>query len=481
MLALPFFQWALPFAKEKPLEGIDPPASLPDFTTASWFNEEYQKSYSPLFEQNIGFHNSLVRLYNQLNYSVFGYASAGDVIVGKENCIFLKPYVNAYTGADFIGAKYIDIQTKKIHALQTILKEKNIDLFVVLAPGKGSFFSENIPSRYKKSINPDSTNYACYKKSFAKYNVNLLDLRSHFSSIKSSEKYPLYSTTGVHWTEYGCYVAGKEMVAYVEKMRKLNLPKIKLRSVEMLSLAGKYSNDYDAANLMNVFSTIPHPDYAIPKLEFVSDSTTTKPRFLCVADSYFAGIVNTDIPFNAFTNYHYWLYCDRIFPESYLNKKVVSSLDLKKEIDKQEVICLLATDASLGQFPFRFIDKAYEIYAKKDVNYYTLKNEEFRFSILKIFKNINENKQWKNMLIENAKSKGISETDEFILNALWLYEQENKLHYFIIKTLNSINKNNKWKSELIANAKRKGISEMDEFIENAVCLYEQEQLKIKNE
>lgn len=423
IMLLPLFQLVLPFAKETPLDGIDRPPPLPEFTPSTWLNEEYQKKYSPAFEQNIGFHPFLVRLRNQINYSVFGFSDIADVVVGKEGYLFLKPYTDAVTGADFVGSEYIDIQTKKMKTLQTELKKKGIDFFVVLAPGKGSFYSEYIPDKIMKSAKPDSTNYNCYKKMFAEQKVNCLDLSAHFLSVKNTEKYPLYSTTGVHWTEYSCYLASKEIVAYIENIRKINLPDIKLESIEMLDLSGNHSSDYDAACLMNIFSTVPHPTYAIPKLQYVSDSSTTKPRFLCVADSYFAGITNTGVPSNVFADYQYWLYYDRIY-QSYLKEKKVAELNLKNEIEKKDVICLLATDASLRPFPFGFVDMAYELFAKKDSAYYALKNEEFHYKILNTIENIHKNKEWKASLVANAKRKNISEMDEFIENALWAYKEE---------------------------------------------------------
>ena len=423
LLLTPLFQLTLPFTKETPLDGVDRPPPLPEFSISTWMNEDYQKNYSLAFEQNIGFHSSLVRLRNQINYSVFDFSDIADVVVGKEGYLFLKPYTNAVTGVDFVGDEYINIQTQKMKTIQTELKKKNIDFFVVLAPGKGSFYSEFIPDKIMKGAKPDSTNYTCYKKRFLEQEVNCLDLNSYFLSIKNSEKYPLYSTTGVHWTEYSCYIASKEIVAYIEKIRKINLPEIKLQSIKMLDLSGNHSTDYDAACVMNVFSAIPHPTYAIPKLQFVSDTTTKKPRFLCVADSYFAGITNTGIPSNVFADYQYWLYYDRIY-QSYLKEKKVAELNLKNEIEKKDVICLLATDASLAPFPFGFVDKVYELYAKKDPAYYTLKNKEFHCFVLKALENIHKNKEWKNQLIESAKRKNISELDQFIISAVWLYKEE---------------------------------------------------------
>ena len=61
---------------------------------------------------------------------------------------------------------------------------------------------------------------------------------------------------------------------------------------------------------------------------------------------------------------------------------------------------------------------------KKDSVYYALKNKEFHYKILKTIENIHKNKEWKSSLIESAKRKNISELDEFIENALWLYKEE---------------------------------------------------------
>ena len=419
----PVFQLALPFVNEKPLNGVDLAPPLPDFSPPTWINEEYQKNYSLAFEQNIGFHNSLVRMYNQLNYTFFGFAS-GAVVVGEKDVLFLTSYIDAYTGGDFLGEEYIEIQTTKIKFLQDVLKKKNIDFFVIFAPGKGSFYSEYIPKRNTSGTKNGKTNYGEYKKMFSNSGVKFLDLCSIFLSKKQTEKHPLYSNTGVHWSEYGCFIAGKELVSYIEKLRNIKLPKINVHSIKIASLSGNHSSDYDAASLMNIISTVPHPNYAIPKLEFVSDSTTIRPRFLCIADSYFSGIINTDIPSNVFTDYHYWLYNDGVYPETFLKTKHHDKKQLKKDLEKQDIVCLLATDASLTSFPFGFIDEAYETYAAKDSNYYALKNKEFHRSVVTTIKRINENYTWKKQLIENAKKKKISAIDEFIINAIWIYEQE---------------------------------------------------------
>jgi hypothetical protein len=420
------FQALFPFLNEKQLDGIDSPPAFPKITKNAWLKEDFQKDFMLSFEQQIGFHNSLVRLRNQVNYSVFGISDVGDVVVGKEGYLFLGSYIKAYTGADFAGKEHIAINVQKIKCVQTELKKRGVDFFVVLAPGKGSFDSEYIPDHFKKEAKPDSTNYVVYKNLFDTFDVNNLDLHSYFLSIKKSETYPLYSTTGVHWTDYGCVVASKKIIHYIEELRKISLPKITIRSIEMNSYSGNKCNDYDAATLMNIFTTIPQPKVAIAKLQYESDSATMKPRFLCVSDSYFAGIIKTRIPANVFTDYHYWLYYDAVFPESYVKEKKVSGLNIKKEIEKQDVVCMLATEASLAQFPYGFINDAYEQYAPKDNSYYELKKKEFRLFVATFFLNVEKDKIWKAQLIKSAKEKGVPQSVEFFNNALWLYTNNQK-------------------------------------------------------
>lgn len=424
LLLLPLLQMVLPFMKEERLNGVDPAQPLPYITDTTWFCGEYQKNYETTFEQNIGFHNSLVRVQNQINYSLFNFSNAGDVVVGKDAYIFLTNYINAYTGGDFSGSSYINVETEKTKFVQDELKKRGVDFFVVFAPGKGSFYSEYIPNYLKENLNTDSTNYAYYKKRFAESGVNNLDLKSYFLSMKDTSKYSLYSNTGVHWTEYGSYIAGREIVAYIEKLRKIKLPRITVQSIETVSFSGKNCTDYDAANLMNLFTTISHPKVGIPKLIFQSDSSTIKPHFLCISDSYFAGIINTDIPSSVFTDYHYWLYNDGAYPETFLRKKKHNKKELKNTLEKQDVVCLLSTDATLSQYSYGFIDEAYELFSPKNAAYYSLKQKEVFAFVLGVINKINKNKEWKSQLIANAKRKEISETDEFIQNALWLYNEE---------------------------------------------------------
>ncbi|MFL5764794.1 MAG: alginate O-acetyltransferase AlgX-related protein [Bacteroidia bacterium] len=426
LLSLPLFQLTFPFIKEAQLLGVAPAPDLPKFSVESWYNEQYQKSFASVLEQRIGFHPAFVRIHNQINYSLFSYSDAGDVVIGKDGYIYLKPYVQALTGDQFIGTNTIRLQTEKLKVIQAQLKKRGIDFFVVLAPGKGSFYSEYIPDDLKARPHSDTTNYDQWKKYFEQSRINYLDLRSYFAELKKQEKYPLFSKTGVHWSEYGCYKAGEKLVAYIGSLRKIELPKIELKGVKKVLMSGNKSTDYDAASLMNIYGTVGHAPAALPELSYTSTKNSIRPRFLCISDSYFAGISNTGIPSNVFSDYHNWLYFDRVFPESYLDEKHVADLNIKKELEKQDIVCILCTDASLGVFPFGFADAAYELYAPKDSAYSSLKNQEYSIDIYEGLRHIDQNPDWKAALEWNAKEKGISPMESFIDKLNEIYREKQK-------------------------------------------------------
>lgn len=56
---------------------------------------------------------------------------------------------------------------------------------------------------------------------------------------------------------------------------------------------------------------------------------------------------------------------------------MLKSNELKTQLEKYNVVLLLATDATLNQFPYSFIDNAYEIYDPKKKAYYQLKKKNF--------------------------------------------------------------------------------------------------------
>ena len=82
MLILPAIQGFFHIFPEKPLNGEFEAKDLPVLKTSGWVSGTFQSAFDPWLEENIGFHNVLVRLNNQVDYSIFHAPNAEGVVAG---------------------------------------------------------------------------------------------------------------------------------------------------------------------------------------------------------------------------------------------------------------------------------------------------------------------------------------------------------------------------------------------------------------
>ena len=71
LMLTPALQGYFHIIPEKPLFGDFQKLEKPYLDPERWLNGSYQEEMMPYLEQNTGFHNSLVRLHNQIDYSLF--------------------------------------------------------------------------------------------------------------------------------------------------------------------------------------------------------------------------------------------------------------------------------------------------------------------------------------------------------------------------------------------------------------------------
>ncbi len=417
-LFVPMLQTQFRFFKECTLQGFFDTETFPAFSDSLFKAGIFQEKFEKATTDNIGGHDFLVKFECQLNYNIFNISKAQNIVVGKNGYLYGTSYINAVNGQDFVGKEEIDINIQKAILVEKELKKRGVNLIFAFAPGKGSFYPEFIPDKFMQNVNPDSTNYGCYIKVLNKTSICVIDIKKYFLSIKDTSQNALFPKAGIHWSEYASVLAIDTISKYIANLRKIKLRHFAISGFEKKTLFKK--GDYDAANLMNILSMFPHDELPYVKIKYSCDSTGVKPNLLTVADSYFSCIVATNIVDSLYSDWDYWLYRNRIPSDK--NKP----FNLKTEIEKRDVILLLATDATLTQYPFEFINEAYELYAPKDKNYYALKNKEFHLFVYQTFENIKKDKAWRNRLIKSAKERGVSETVEFFGAAVWCYNERFK-------------------------------------------------------
>ncbi len=428
MTGLPMIQRAVPVFRVNPLKGSYDKPSKPEATFKSWFNGSYQESYNDYYQNTIGLRPLLVRLNNQIAYTVFDTALASGVIIGKHNYLFEINYIKAWKGLDFVGQKAIDEQVDKAVFVNNKLREAGKTLLFVMAPGKASFFPEYIPEKYTRITSGKTTNYEAYLKSFRENNLSLIDFNDWFVKMKDTATYPLYPQCGIHWSAYGVALSLDSLIRFIEKDRNIDMVDFGWDGFDLPDTLR--SPDYDIADGMNLLFKIPHYPMAYPKIRFGSEEGKVKPNGIVVADSYYWNIFGTGFSARIFNDNNFWYYNEEAHNPTWPAPKKTAGINIIDAVGNADVIIIMATEANLYRFPYGFIDRLYEALVSagnvKASEEPVIKNPSKEAEILEMMKAIDNTPDWKEKIEKKAAERGISYNEMLKLDATWVWGEKHK-------------------------------------------------------
>jgi len=419
-LLLPMIQQKFEIISLKSLKGSFSYVAYTDFSVPGWFDATFQSNQEEYLKERIGFRSFFVRINNQIDYSFSGKANANNVLVGKDDFLFSKPYISTYLGGDYVGDEFINDKLFKLKEIKDTLFKKNIDLIVVIAPGKGSFYPEYFPESFRAEIKSIS-NYEAYIEGFNINDVYCLDFNEWFKQLKDTSIYPLYPKNGIHWSAYGEYLAADSIIGYIEFLRDIKLPQLELKEIELSSRC-RFS-DQDIEDGMNLLFDIPDLEMAYPIFEIVEDENTVSPKVLTIADSFYWGMFGWGMSTDVFDHSKFWYYNKQIYPDNFKDSVYVDETTIISEVEKNEVIMLMSTDRNLFKFAFGFIDQVHRAYfGESDV---VLSIKEKR--ILEIIKTIKSSPNWLKSIEERALLKNISLEEAIRKNAVYVLSKEDNI------------------------------------------------------
>jgi hypothetical protein len=358
----PFAQMVLQVINSGGLKGAFVPHVKPRLTDSTWFSGDFQKDYELYLNDTIGFHQDFIRLRNQIDFSLFNLCHSYDVEVGKNGYLVATTHIDAYLGKMHTRETAIDSTVKELQDLTDTLSKLNKTLIVLFAPNRGSFYKELTPYWYDLTKKNES-DYECYLRSLSKTNVKVLDFNKWFLDTKETSKYPLYTKCGIHWSLYGANLAGDTLVKYVEWARGIDLPDIHFSKIEY-----SYKErgvDADIGNAINLIWKIKNDRMAYPILAF-NKVNKAKAKLLTIGDSYYYGILDSGIPQETFEEYSFWYYNNSIVSNGPTGGKRVSDMILSEEIERHDVITIIATEVNLNHLGWGFIERAWQLYYGKE-------------------------------------------------------------------------------------------------------------------
>lgn len=427
LLFLPMLQTFFHFVDEKPLDGAYIEAKKPVVSFKTLFNETAQDSLMTWCTEQTGFRKTMIRLNNQLLYSAFGKISALGPVKGKNGKTFFEEsYIISYTGETYVGDEPIRKNTEQLKLIQEMLRAKGITMLPVFTLGKASYYPELIPDKYLAKRNV-TNNYQEYLKAFAEQDVELIDFNRYYCERKGTEAHPLYCDLSAHWTVYAASLAVDSLVRYMES---------KTQQTQAHSLIDSFDNDGlmnqddDLYRMMNLIFPLPHNVIDNPHFSFTEGY---QPKVLAIADSYWWTVWawNVALPQHLFSDGGFWFYNKTVYPERTPIQNV-ESIDYKQEIENQEFVLLVCTEATNHLWPYGFIErylsgydnafryKQTEQYDAADSLYQMYRNAE----IGKNIERIKASPEWLESITRQAEEKGISVEQSLWDNAEYTYRMD---------------------------------------------------------
>jgi hypothetical protein len=419
LLAMPAVQFRFNLFVEKPLNGAFELTKKPQFSKEKWDSGEYQGQVETYLKDNTGFRNFLVRLQNQVDFSLFRQANAEGAVVGKNKQLYEYDYIRSWLALDYPGESFVEKKLRRTKYVQEYLKrEENIDLVVVFEPGKASFYPEYLPAAYT-AIKAGPSTYDLYLQKARELEIDFIDLHHYFLQLKEKCEYPLFPRYGTHWSVYGMQFAADSLLRLIEERRNLSLTNVRVDSVKVSS--APWDTDDDVLRTMNLLFPLKGEKLAYPVFSFDTLNPGDKPMVLVVADSYYWNIFNTRIPKHIFANEAFWYFNSLVYPDHYFKPTYTSDLNTREEAEKQEVIFLMITERFLHKFDWTFIDQLYALYTPE-----WLKDP--------VYENINQIMKvspWYEDIINKSGANGVSLEAALITEGKFLFYQQDTARYLI--------------------------------------------------
>ncbi len=355
VLSLPAIVDFTDAVKEKPVVGAWITPAAPEFSADALWSGDYQKEYELWRNEQVGFHQSMIRFRNQLWYTLYKTNIMPDAVIGEEDQLYLTGYISAYMGTDFIGTPSILSMTDKLRLLQDTLAAHDVTLVILLAPGKASCYPEYIPSRFgpKQTLN----NHDVMVHAFDSAGINLLDFNSYFIANRDHLPYKVYSNTSVHWSPAAALDALDSLIGYIEQKRKIDLPSVTVDDYMWTDYA--LGSDNDVGEGLNLITPVKNYAMAYPKYHYEPEEGKTKISMMTVADSYVRMMMEVGMVRRLTYRHDYWYYNQGIEHSDGRPKSMALDEDIAASTLQHDVVLIMATDLNYGGFSWGYINDAY--------------------------------------------------------------------------------------------------------------------------
>ena len=245
-----------------PLVGVASDTQAPKKSLQGFLEGSYQSDYEQWLNTNLIPRGVLVKLYNQIRYSLFNLGS--EWIIGKNKDIIGLDYINEYLS---LGQAYNFSLAENQQAMQAYvghlvsvqdkLNKVGKSFLIYTTPSKAEYYPENIPEKYwlQKPEN-GVRGISLFRELIAQTDVNYLDTRE---IIEQNREYPLFYTTGIHWARPIEQQVSNAIFEKLEDISGKHFRKLELMDVHASETP--FWRDSDVFQLQNLYERVSGQTY----------------------------------------------------------------------------------------------------------------------------------------------------------------------------------------------------------------------------
>lgn len=347
---------------DRELHGVTRPVTLPPLTKENWFSGYFQKGMESFFRFHVGLRRAGVRTAAQWQYWMG--VQRRDVIVGEQNELMGREYIDAFYGRDFIGSDSVEKSVKAIALMRDSLQAHGIQFFVVIAPNKSRLYASRIPIFLQDTLT-DRTNYDQYLSALSRAHIPVVNFQSWFAAIDPMAPFPLFSNLGLHWSNYAAVICADSMLGFMAGILNKNLNRAKFSGVT--SSIKPIGTDQDLLQLMNLWWPIPvNRPLGYVQTQLDTSKLCYRPSVLVVADSYYWNVIYSGIPAAYFSPKSVYYYYNSTIHSN--DGSVVSTRNdhLKERVLQQDVVIYLYAEPNLIHFGNNFHNRVMNAFSNVD-------------------------------------------------------------------------------------------------------------------
>jgi hypothetical protein len=317
----------------------------------NWISQTYQHNRDSLYKYNTTLRPLLVRLYNEMDFKLFGKSNMGDLLFGKENYLFSHSWAESRSGKVTLDSTKIDLFCGKLAHLEQLLSQSGKFFKFIIPPSKEEIFAEFLPDNLKEEGTVND--YKILTHYLNKHHVTFDDLTDYYKELIRTAPYPVYSSTSVHWTMYGAHFT---LISLLQEMNTYFDNRMIELYVEQVNTSHFQEYDGDQEKTLNLFARLDDGQFGYPVYGTNTPiSPAFKPRVITIGDSYYWGIIGSWQLLSIFDEQSKYLYYfSTVFPNNDNPSYSLHDIDIIEEISQSHALIIMNSSHNLLNFPYGF-------------------------------------------------------------------------------------------------------------------------------